>query len=279
MNELTTTNDMNISDMTQLARAVATSKLFGMQTAEQALVLMALCRSEGKDPIQAVRQYHIINGKPAMRADAMLAEFQARGGTVEWGERTSTVVSGTFAHPSGGRLTVTWTIKDAQEAQLTGNPTWKKFPRQMLTARVISEAIRTILPGVVAGIYTPEEVHDFAEPMVARPVPALPKASSSEDTPKASVSVTPSIDPRGEFIALAAARGHDVMSEGKPSKSKIIALLDIVFGTTDATWPVSVAGWESALAALEVHITAEDAGSVVAEAEVLGDPFADEEGS
>jgi hypothetical protein len=31
----------------------------------------------------------------------------------------------------------------------------------MLRARVISEGIRTVYPGVAVGIYTPEEVNDF----------------------------------------------------------------------------------------------------------------------
>ena len=154
---------MSMTEMNHLAKAISESKMFGMQNQQQALVLMALCQSEGKDPIQAVRQFHVINGKPAMRADAMLAEFQRQGGKVAWGDRTNTSVTGTFSHPSGGDVTVTWTLKDAETAQLLGNPTWKKFPRQMLTARVVSEAIRTILPGVVAGIYTPEEVHDIIE--------------------------------------------------------------------------------------------------------------------
>ena len=33
----------------------------------------------------------------------------------------------------------------------------------MLWARVISEAVRTVAPEIVAGTYTPEETHDFAE--------------------------------------------------------------------------------------------------------------------
>lgn len=171
----------SFEEMQKLAAAVAASKMFGMQTPEQALVLMALCRSEGKDPIQAVRQYHIINGRPALRADAMLAEFQARGGTVAWGERTNERVSATFRHSAGGEVLITWTLEDAKRAGLTGNPTWNKFPRQMLTARVISEGVRTVLPGVVAGIYTPEEVEAFAPAASTLAAPAVAPADSCSD--------------------------------------------------------------------------------------------------
>jgi hypothetical protein len=56
-------------------------------------------------------------------------------------------------------------------AGLTGKQTWKQYPRQMLRARVISEGIRTVYPGVAVGIYTPEEVNDFdAAPVKAEVV-------------------------------------------------------------------------------------------------------------
>ena len=48
----------------------------------------------------------------------------------------------------------------AKQAQLA-NPMWKKYPRQMLRARVISEGVRTAYPGVLGGLYAPEETIDF----------------------------------------------------------------------------------------------------------------------
>jgi hypothetical protein len=150
-------------DQTKLmAEAIAKSKLFGIQTAEQALALGLLCQAEGRHPAEAARDYHIINGKPSLKSEAMLARFQQAGGKVEWHEYGHEAVSGTFSHPQGGSLKVSWTIQDATRAGLTGNPTWKKFPRQMLKARCISEAVRGIFPGVLSGLYAPEEVQEFA---------------------------------------------------------------------------------------------------------------------
>jgi hypothetical protein len=150
-------------DQTRLmAEAIAKSKLFGIQTAEQALALGLLCQAEGRHPAEAARDYHIINGRPSLKSEAMLARFQQAGGRVEWHDYTHESVSGTFSHPQGGSLKVSWTIKDAERAGLTGNPTWKKFPRQMLKARCISEAVRGIFPAVLSGLYAPEEVQEFA---------------------------------------------------------------------------------------------------------------------
>ncbi|MBK8184776.1 MAG: hypothetical protein IPK63_18615 [Candidatus Competibacteraceae bacterium] len=51
----------------------------------------------------------------------------------------------------------------AKRANLAGKDLWKQYPRAMLRARVISEGIRTVYPGVLSGMYTPEEVRDFIE--------------------------------------------------------------------------------------------------------------------
>ncbi len=159
-------------DQTKLmAEAIAKSKLFGIQTAEQALALGLLCQAEGRHPAEAARDYHIIGGKPSLKSEAMLARFQQAGGKVEWHEYGHEAVSGTFSHPQGGSLKVSWTMQDATRAGLTGNPTWKKFPRQMLKARCISEAVRGIFPGVLSGLYAPEEVSDIPVQVVVETAP------------------------------------------------------------------------------------------------------------
>lgn len=160
-----------------MAQAIAESKLFGIQTPAQALALGLLCQAEGRHPAEAARDYHIINGKPSLKSEAMLARFQQAGGRVEWHDYTHESVSGTFSHPQGGTLKVSWTIKDAERAGLTGNPTWKKFPRQMLKARCISEAVRGIYPGVLSGLYAPEEVAEFG-PVQTEPEPLAIEATS-----------------------------------------------------------------------------------------------------
>lgn len=162
-----------VDQIERMAVSVARSGLFGVKTPDQAMALMLIAQAEGLHPAIAARDYHVINGRPALRADAMLARFQAAGGKVEWGEYTDTKVVGKFSHPSGGSVEIAWTTKMAQDAGLTRNPTWKSYPRQMLRSRCISEGIRTVFPGVVVGTYTPEEVEDMAPaPRQAPPPPA-----------------------------------------------------------------------------------------------------------
>lgn len=149
-----------IEDVQKMAVAACKSGLFGLPSAEAAMTLMLLCQSEGLHPIQAVKRFHIIQGKCSMRADAMLAEFQRLGGKVEWLKRTDIEVIALFSHELG-KAEITWTIEMARNAGLAGKDIWKKYPRQLLTARCISEGVRTVLPGCIVGIYTPEEVSDF----------------------------------------------------------------------------------------------------------------------
>jgi hypothetical protein len=234
-----------VDQIERMAVSVARSGLFGVKTPDQAMALMLIAQAEGLHPAIAARDYHVINGRPALRADAMLARFQAAGGKVEWGEYTDTKVVGKFSHPSGGSVEIAWTTKMAQDAGLTRNPTWKSYPRQMLRSRCISEGIRTVFPGVVVGTYTPEEVGDMEprEPVrmrdmgtvdeVAPPAPPEPPeglidvdellesielASTLEglEMLRADIRRMPKGDDRNRVIAAATRRVDQIRAEQEP---------------------------------------------------------------
>ncbi len=173
---------ITMPEMERLAHSFAKSGLFGIRTSDQALSLMAIAQAEGMHPAIAARDYHIIQGKPALKADAMLARFQNNGGKVEWHEYTDQRVAATFSHPSGGSVIIDWDMPRAKAAHLGARDIWKTYPRQMLRARVISEGIRTVFPGIAVGMYTPEEVQDFDErPMRTKSIDVVPKNVTIED--------------------------------------------------------------------------------------------------
>lgn len=191
---------ISMDDMSVMAQAVAKSGMFGVRDESQALSLMLLCQAEGLHPVMALRRYHIIEGKPSMRADALQGEFEQTG-AILWHERSEAECSATFfreksrADPAGrirarqryaalkagesvaalaeiGEMTIIRTIKDAiekkvamswkdQQWQMKHN--WKQSPRQMLHARCLSEGVRAIAPGLIAGIYTEDEALDQLE--------------------------------------------------------------------------------------------------------------------
>lgn len=161
-----------VNDIREMADTAAKSGLANMN-APQLMTLMLLCESEGLHPMQAIRRFHIIEGRPSMRADAMQAEFQRHGGRIRWIKTTAQECEAEFSHP---RFHPDPVLVRVTLQELTDNgvalgkwengkrkikDTYRKFPRSMLRARVISEGVRAVDPSVVVGIYTPEEVDDF----------------------------------------------------------------------------------------------------------------------
>ena len=174
-----------VADIEKMAGAIAKSKMFGMKTTEEAFALMLIAQAEGMHPAIAARDYHVIQGRPTLKADAMLARFQNAGGKVQWDVYTDAEVTGTFSHPSGGSLKLTWTFAQASKIGLAGKDNWKNYPRAMLRARVISEGIRTVYPGCVVGTYTAEELEEIPKPkdmgMVEEVVAAVEEVKAVQD--------------------------------------------------------------------------------------------------
>lgn len=166
MNALVTVNNppmpvFGMNDVKQIAHAIAEGGLFGSKDPYAVLTLCLLAQAEGQHPAVVFRDYHIIQGKPAKKADAMLRDFITSGGKVEWHELSDTKADATFTHPSGSAR-IDWTLERAKKAQLT-TAMWTKYPRQMLRSRVISEGVRTVFPGATSGLYEVSEVQDFGE--------------------------------------------------------------------------------------------------------------------
>lgn len=155
-------NEMILSEVQQLAKSVVGSNFFpGIRNAEQALVLMMLAQAEGLSPIMAAMRYDVIDGKPAKKSAAMLGDFIAAGGKVEWHEHNAKACEATFTHPTGGTVKVRWDMARAQTAGLAGKSVWQKFPEAMLHARCVSNGVRFVYPAATGGLYDPAEVADF----------------------------------------------------------------------------------------------------------------------
>jgi hypothetical protein len=155
-----------MNDMEQLGEALAKSGMFGVTNASQGMVLAATCHCRGIDPLQFIQTYHIIEGRPAMRADAMLAKFQERGGSYKVIEMSAKRAAGRFVCREND-LEMELTMEQALAAEWPKDnkggikKNWRCTPDAMLWSRLVSKAVRLLDPGVCAGVYTPEEVADF----------------------------------------------------------------------------------------------------------------------
>ena len=168
-------NIVPMGDIERMAQAVAKSGLFGVKTVDAAVALMLIAQAEGRHPALAARDYDIIQGRPAKKSEAMLRDFLESGGKVEWHGLDDTVADATFSHPSGGTVRIVWDMKRAVAAGLGGRDMWKKYPRQMLRSRTVSEGIRTVCPMATSGMYVPEEVQD-----IVKEKDITPKAGADE---------------------------------------------------------------------------------------------------
>lgn len=122
-------------------------------------------RELGFGPFAAVQGIHIINGKPAVGANLMASAVKGSGRYDYRVTKMSDdeVVIDFYAIANGKREAIgtsAFSVKDAQAAGVTGNPTWKKFPRNMLFARAMSNGVRWYCPDVFSGnaVYVPEEL-------------------------------------------------------------------------------------------------------------------------
>lgn len=228
MNESNAIVQYSLSDIKTMAVTVANSGLFGVKTPDQAMALMLISQANGEHPARAAQQYSIIQGKAAMNAQAMLAKFQQAGGKVRWIERNDAAVEAEFIHDSGGSLKVRWTMEQAKKIGLSTKDNWKNYPRQMLSARVISEGVRAVLPGCILGFYAPEELADIEPPRQhEKPAPLFAKVVEPEQSAPVAVAaeiVTPPQDNRAKLAeivgddteaAVAVCKARKMLAEGQ----------------------------------------------------------------
>ena len=144
-------------DIEVMAKRAAASRMFGMDE-NQAFTLMLICEAEGLHPIEALRRYHIIQGRPALRAEVVLADMMKAGWIVEWLTEADNreVQEAEFRHsrkcPAGKR--VPFTFNDAKLAGLTGKDNWRNWTPAMLraasTQRRAACSNRALWPGPTA---------------------------------------------------------------------------------------------------------------------------------
>lgn len=189
-----------INTMAELERAgamLAKSGMFGINNDQAGFVVAATCHQQGISLLEFNRTYHIVEGRPSMRADAMLAEFRNRGGRYEILENSTTRAAAVFEFDNQ-RVTFEFTSADAARTGdcfkadgKTFKHNWAHRPDDMLWARMVSRAVRRLCPEIVAGLYTPEEAADFGD----RPERAPGAALDQDEAVRRAKAVVPEVEP------------------------------------------------------------------------------------
>ena len=112
----------------------------------------------GWSPTTAMRLVHVVEGKPTVSAEGMVALARARGHSIS-GEVSSTAatVVGVRAD-NGDTMTASFTIQDAERAGLAGRGPWRQHTSSMLWARAVSHLCRRLFPDVTLGLYSEGEL-------------------------------------------------------------------------------------------------------------------------
>lgn len=134
-----------------------------IKTPTQALLIMLKGRELGVPPLYAASNIVIIQGKPTVNAEMMLALIYRDHGKSAIRVKASDDHQCTIEYRLAGWADViaySFTIEQAQKAGLMSNQTWQKYPAAMLRARCISAVARMAFPECIAGMYVPGELGD-----------------------------------------------------------------------------------------------------------------------
>lgn len=145
------------------ATVLVASKMLpeAIKTPEQAIAIAMKGFEVGMPIMQSFAHIHVIKGKPCVSAEGMnyLIKKNCPQAVVDVVERTSEKCTIRACRRGHTPTEFTYTTEDAKKAQLLGNQSWQKYPRQMLFARAMSDCARVMFPDCINGIsYTPEEM-------------------------------------------------------------------------------------------------------------------------
>ena len=116
----------------------------------------------GLQPMQAMQNIAVINGRPSIWGDAMIALVRACP-AFEYISETQTDKEATCVIKRKGEPEAvrTFSLEDAKRAGLTGKSgPWTQYPKRMMQMRARSWALRDVFPDVLKGMICAEEALD-----------------------------------------------------------------------------------------------------------------------
>jgi hypothetical protein len=122
----------------------------------------------GLNPIQSLQNIAVINGKPSIYGDALLALVQNHprfGGHEEsFDDHAMTAACTVWRKGDKQKHTVTFSQVDAEVAGLWGKQgPWQTYPKRMLMWRARGYALRDKFADALGGLITVEEARDMPE--------------------------------------------------------------------------------------------------------------------
>lgn len=200
MNEITIQNAQrgellpapkSTAEAMELAKTLASSQLIPkafQQRPGDVFVAMMWSHSLGIPIVQGLQGIAVINGKPSLYGDALLAVCMGSGQMADIEETvtgSADNLTATCKVTRRGKPTPvvsTFSMADARAAGLLGKPgPWQQYTSRMLKMRARAFALRDAFPDVLSGIASAEEMQDVegtATENVAEQVAKMPRRRS-----------------------------------------------------------------------------------------------------
>lgn len=145
-----------------VARSSVVPKMYAGRP-DDVLVAFQMGAELGLRPLQALQNIAVINGRPAVWGDAMLAICAAHPDFVDIREEaTDDAATCTVKRRGRSDVVRSFSKLDAQRAKLLEKEgPWQTYPRRMLQMRARAFALRDMFPDALRGIASAEEARDI----------------------------------------------------------------------------------------------------------------------
>lgn len=164
MNEIVKSQNVinSMDDVERAAKAMSASGFFpDSKEFAKAIVKVLAGRELGFGAFASMTGVAVIQGKPVIGANLLAAAVKQTGKyNYRVKQHTNEVCEIVFLENNQEVGISKFTIEDAKNAGLTSKDNWKKYPRNMLFARAISNGQKWYAPDVFNGVtvYTPDEM-------------------------------------------------------------------------------------------------------------------------
>lgn len=217
----------SLDEAFRVAQAIAASGLAprGLDKPEQVMVAIMAGAELGLAPFQALQSFAIVNNRPTLWGDGLMAVARAQGIKArEWidGDGDTAVAHCEVTRPDTGEtIARSFSVSDAKKAGLWNKQgPWQQYPKRMLQMRARAWALRDGCADMLRGFQVREEVEDY-QSITARTVPAerpnlAARLAAPNDAPREGFSAVHGIDPEDTIPDFDAAPSSDAASN-KPA--------------------------------------------------------------
>ena len=192
MNKVSILEPTNLGEAMEFAKQISSSSMVPKEyqgNPTNTLIAMQWGYEVGLAPMQALQNIAVINGKPSIYGDALLAlvrkdprcmgieeKIEGEDGDM----KAICILKRKHIDGTVEEIKREFSVKMAQRARLWGKQgPWTQYPERMLQHRARGNCIRDAFPDVIKGIITAEEAQDYP----AEKQSDMKTVQAAEDTP------------------------------------------------------------------------------------------------